>query len=141
MRDIIIWVFIVLVFFTFNKSIQELENKIQVVQNELNKTTKHLITLTAYSPTRQETDSTPYTTASMTRPVQGKTIAVSRDLFNKGFTFGRKVYIKDYGVFVIEDLMNSRFKKRIDIFFWNTKIAKNFGKRENKQVYLILGDS
>jgi len=89
----------------------------------------HLLTVTAYSPRAQETDSTPTITASMKKVKEG-TIAVSRDLFNAGWTFGKEVYITGYGVFTINDLMNKRFEKRIDVFYWNTKKALKFGKKE-----------
>ena len=57
-------------------------------------------------------------------------IAVSRDLFKRGWSFGKKIYIEGYGVYEINDLMNERFKNHIDIFMWDTKKAKKFGKKE-----------
>lgn len=87
------------------------------------------VTVTAYSPRKIETDDDPTVTASMTKVREG-IIAVSRDLFENGWTFGKKVYIKGHGVFEIQDLMNERFENRIDVFMWNTKKARKFGKNE-----------
>ena len=57
-------------------------------------------------------------------------MAVSRDLFWKGWAFGKKVYIKGYGVFRITDLMNPRHKDRIDIYLGTKKAARKFGKKK-----------
>lgn len=88
-----------------------------------------VVTLTAYSPRVVETDNDPRVTASM-QPVREGIVAVSRDLFYDGWTFGQKVYIEGYGVFEIQDLMNKRFKDRIDIFHENTQKALDFGKKK-----------
>lgn len=87
------------------------------------------LTLTAYSPTVQECDSDPFVTASMKR-VRPGIVAVSRDLFDQGWVFGKKVYVKGHGVFEIADLMNKRFKRRMDIFFPKTEDARRFGVKQ-----------
>jgi len=94
------------------------------------------VTLTAYSPCILETDSTPTITAFMTEVKLGG-IAISRDLFWLGWVCGQKVYIEGYGVFVINDLMNKRFKNRIDIFLPSKKDAKEFGIKKNIRAVLI----
>lgn len=94
-----------------------------------------VVKVTAYSPRLEETDSTPHTTAANTR-VRPGIIAVSRDLFNKGWIFGRKVYIKSLGIFTIEDLMAKRKTNQIDIFMGDTTDAINFGK-QNLEAYLL----
>lgn len=73
--------------------------------------------------------------ASMKQARPG-TVAVSHDLFNKGWVFGRKVYIKGVGVCVINDLMHERYKKRIDVFIGNESEAKSFGV--NKAVAAVF---
>ena len=88
-----------------------------------------LLTITAYSATKNQCDSDPNMTASM-RPPKPGTIAVSRDLFKDGWVFGKKVYIEGKGIFEVNDLMNARLKKQIDIFMPTTKMALNFGKKE-----------
>jgi 3D (Asp-Asp-Asp) domain-containing protein len=81
------------------------------------------VTLTTYSATEGETDSTPNITASgfkidTTNPKKHRIIAISRDL-KKKWKFGTKVRIKNAGkyngVYVVKDVMNKRYKKRIDI--------------------------
>ena len=89
--------------------------------------TKEVI-VTAYSPRKEECNDDPFTAASM-RPVKAGTIAVSRDLFDAGWVFGRKVYIKGLGIYEVNDLMNARYTNRIDIFMWDTQKAKQFGVR------------
>lgn len=92
----------------------------------------HTVTATAYSPVPEQTDSTPWETAILTRPVEGRTIAVSQDHVD---WLGRKVYIPGYGVRYVEDLMNARFKDRIDFFIESTREAADFGV---KKLQIIL---
>lgn len=97
------------------------------------------VTVTAYSPTPEECGSgDPYRTAS-TKKVRPGIIAVSRDLFDQGWVFGKKVYVKDHGVFEIADLMSKKYKKRMDIFFPDTDDAKKFGIKQQVTVALIAG--
>lgn len=109
-----------------------IENNVSIINN-LQESIKikdvKKITVTAYSPRKIETDSTPYVTASMERVSHGS-VAVSRDLFAEGWVFGSRVYIEGYGIYRINDLMNGRFTNAIDIFFWDTKKAKYFGRKE-----------
>lgn len=81
------------------------------------------VTLTTYSPTVGETDSTPHLTASgfkidTLNPKRHKIIAVSRDL-KKKWKFGTRVRIKNAGkyngIYTIKDVMNKRFKNHIDL--------------------------
>lgn len=80
-----------------------------------------IVTLTTYKANESETDSTPLITASgfkITNPKKHKIIAVSRDLKRK-MKWGSKVRIvgagKYDGTYRVHDLMNKRYKKRIDI--------------------------
>ena len=95
----------------------------------------HLLTVTAYSPEPGQTDDTPFVTASNSRVREG-IIAVSPDLYAQGWKFGRKVYVKDLGVFTIEDLMAPRLTNTIDIFMFSTSRAMTFGKKKMR-VYLL----
>jgi 3D (Asp-Asp-Asp) domain-containing protein len=81
------------------------------------------VTLTIYSPTEAQTNSSPNITASgfkinMNDPGSHKIIAVSRDLKLK-WKFKQKVIISNAGkydgIYIIEDLMNKRYTNRIDI--------------------------
>jgi 3D (Asp-Asp-Asp) domain-containing protein len=48
---------------------------------------------------------------------------------------GKRVYIKGIGVRRVNDLMNGRYTKRIDILMDNLKEAKSFN---NRKVQLIV---
>jgi len=81
------------------------------------------VTVTTYTATTNETDSTPLITASgfkldSLNPAKHRIIAVSRDLKNK-WKFGTKVKIFNAGIYngiyYVADVMNKRFKNTIDI--------------------------
>lgn len=96
-----------------------------------------LVTVTAYNPTEDQCDADPLVAASM-RKVRLGTIAVSRDLFDQGWVFGRKVRIEGIGIFEINDLMNKRFTQRVDIFMWDEDQARQFGKKNIKVALLDI---
>jgi len=99
------------------------------------------VTVTMYTIDPRQTDNTPTITASgfnvgWKNPKKHRVIAVSRDLKQK-LKFGQQVRIegagKYDGIYVVHDVMNRRFKKRIDILinptdkptmFKNIKIYK-----------------
>jgi 3D (Asp-Asp-Asp) domain-containing protein len=89
----------------------------------------HNLIVTAYTPDEVETDKDPEITAAMIK-VRPGIIAVSRDLFEDGWTFGKKVYIEGMGIYTIGDLMNKKWEKRIDILLFDKKDAHHFGKRQ-----------
>lgn len=83
----------------------------------------HVVTMTTYTIEKNQTDSNPLETASgyildKKNPAKHKVIAISRDL-KKKFKFSDSVYVSNAGsydgVYVVEDIMNRRFKDRIDI--------------------------
>ena len=90
-----------------------------------------MVIATAYNSLEGQTDSTPWTTASGTRCREG-VIAANH------LPIGTKVLIDGYGdrVFTVEDRMNARYKKRIDIWFGSYDDAMKFGKR--KITYHVL---
>ena len=82
-----------------------------------------VVTITTYTPTVEECDSTPLITASGFKineknPRRHRIVAVSRDLKRK-YKFGTKLRIKGAGkydgTYTVRDVMNKRFTKRIDI--------------------------
>ena len=91
-----------------------------LVSFSLNATNYDFVTVTTYNPHSSQTDSTPKITASGYRIGKGTTriVAISRDL-KKKYKFGTKVRItgigKHSGVYVVRDVMNKRFTKRVDI--------------------------
>jgi len=88
---------------------------------------------TGYSSSVRETDSTPFITASNTRTRPG-VVALSRDILRRynghaPFTFGDAIHISGIGDFIVEDSMNRRWRKRLDIWFPSREAAANFGIR------------
>ena len=95
---------------------------------------KLLLTATAYTSHKNQTDSTPFLAAWNNKIKPGmKIVAVSHDLIKKyGLKNGTKVKIKGLkGLYVVKDKMHKRFKKRIDIYMGlNKKKALQWGKRK-----------
>ena len=82
---------------------------------------------TAYNSMESQTDDSPWITASGTRCRKG--VIASNFL-----PFGTKVRIEGFGnqIFVVEDRMNKRYHKRIDIWFSEYNDAVKFGIRKIK---------
>jgi len=99
---------------------------------EIVKTIKMIIT--AYSSTPDQTDDTPFITASNKRVADGI-------IANNMLPFGTKVRIPElYGdkIFTVEDRMHSRMGKyRADIWFAEYQQAKNFGAKHGIQVEVV----
>ena len=115
------------IFMIMPVNVSKFDNKkfeMDTVKEVVEKKQKQLIvTVTTYSVNEAETDSTPTITASgfevsRTNPKKHRVIAVSRDL-KKKLRFGDKVRVtgigKLSGVYVVRDLMHSRWRKKIDI--------------------------
>jgi 3D (Asp-Asp-Asp) domain-containing protein len=109
--------------------------KEEVRINKMIETIKpEIVTLTTYKASEGETDSTPNITASgfkITNPNKHRIIAVSRDL-KKKYKFGQKIRItnagKYNGTYRVHDVMNKRYRNRIDILIGHndkqTKLKK-----------------
>jgi len=102
-----------------------------------------IVTVTTYSPTVEQTDSTPLITASgfeinPTNPKKQRIVAVSRDL-KKKYKFGKKVRItgigKLSGTYTIRDVMNKRYKKRVDILIGEDDTQTSF---KNAKLYAVV---
>jgi 3D (Asp-Asp-Asp) domain-containing protein len=91
------------------------------------------VTVTCYNSRINQTDSTPRITAINTSCREG-TVAVSRDLLEQGWTFGRKVWIEGHGVFVIEDVMAKSKARQLDI--WQPGKARIF--RQDNVLAVVL---
>ncbi|MDP2696070.1 MAG: hypothetical protein Q8O87_02340 [bacterium] len=84
------------------------------------------VTLTAYSSTPDQTDDTPFITASNKRVRDGIVAA-------NFLPFGTKIMVPElFGdkIFVVEDRMHRRFSDRVDIWFAERADAKRFGRRQ-----------
>lgn len=127
----------------------ELQKRMVALERAKNVVVSTTLTVTAYSPRRRETDSTPFITASNKRVKEG-TVAVSQDLFWKGWTFHRKVFIQcstgkkgfqeakrgECGIFEIYDVMDKDIEKSIDLLFFSTKKAYRVGRRTRSVILL-----
>jgi 3D (Asp-Asp-Asp) domain-containing protein len=112
----------------------EMEKEEVRINKMIETITPEIVTLTTYKASESETDSTPNITASgfkITNPKKHKIIAVSRDL-KKKYKFGQKVRItnagKYNGTYRVHDVMNKRYRNRIDILIGHndkqTKLKK-----------------
>ena len=102
-----------------------------------------LVTVTAYTSSRSQTDSTPYTTAFNEKIRPGdRIIAVSRDLEAMGLTHNTSVRIEGLdGVYRVADRTNKRWIRRIDLYFGNDrKAAKEWGKKKRRIWWPVDGD-
>ena len=120
----------------------EMEKSEKMIMEKIKTLEPISVTLTTYTTSAKETDSTPNITASgfkidTLNPMKHRIVAVSRDL-KKKWKFGTKVRItgagKYNGTYYVRDLMNKRYKKRIDIL-----IGKNHKqiKLEDIKIYKI----
>lgn len=120
----------------------EMEKSEKMIMEKIKTLEPISVTLTTYTTSEKETDSTPNITASgfkidTLNPMKHRIVAVSRDL-KKKWRFGTKVRItgagKYNGTYYVRDLMNKRYKKRIDIL-----IGKNHKqiKLEDIKIYKI----
>lgn len=123
---LLIWLYILIPY-----EIQQENLRIQTI---IETQQPEIVTLTTYKANESETDSTPMITASgfkITNAKKHKIIAISRDL-RKKWGWGTKVRIvgagKYDGTYRVHDLMNKRYRKRIDILIGNkdkqTKLKK-----------------
>ena len=95
-----------------------------------------IVKVTTYTTDPAQTDATPFITASgfklnKKNPKKHRIIAVSRDL-RKKLKFGDKVRLegtgKYDGIYYVHDLMNVRFRNRIDILINPTDKPTMFKK-------------
>lgn len=95
--------------------ILEQENDTQTVREYI---------ITGYSSSVDETDDSPFITASGERVRDG--VVASNFL-----PFGTRLKISywDDKIFVVKDRMNSRYKNRLDVWFPSKDLALSFGKR------------
>ena len=124
------WIFIaVLCLIPYNviTSVSDMKSDIAITENKVKEIVaeefRKVVTLTTYSATEGQTDDSPTITASgfeidENNPNKHRIIAVSRDLKQK-LRFGEKVVLSNAGrfngVWYVRDLMNSRFKNKIDV--------------------------
>lgn len=118
----------------YEKIVDSYERKIENIKNNKIMDFYMLsdVTVTAYSPSPEETNEDPENTAIMEKPVIGYTCAVSRDL---KYLLGKRIYIEGLGVFKVNDIMNKRYTKRIDLCMYKGSAIK-FGKQKHDVVII-----
>lgn len=90
--------------------------------------TRIKVEVTAYSSEEKYVG----TVTASGEPVREGIIAISRDLrAEHGINFGDRVHLEGFGVFQVQDLMNARWERRVDIWCSTLKEAQAIGKRES----------
>ena len=106
------------------------------IAKEIEGVVPDIVTVTTYTPSVEETDSTPLITASGFKinpknPKKQRIVAVSRDLKRK-YKFGKKVRITGIGrysgTYTVRDVMNKRYRKRVDILIGDKDKQTKFRK-------------
>lgn len=102
---------------------ERLENQVvEVIMSEV----------TAYTSSVDETDDTPYLTAS------GDLVGPETVACPSRYSFGTKIQIEKR-VFICKDRMNKRFRDKnyFDIWVESKEIAKEFGRKKNIEVLIL----
>lgn len=95
------------------------------------------VTISAYSSTAGQCDSTPHLTAS-DHPVRVGILAVSRDLVEEmGLAFGQRVLLPGYGLFEVRDLMHPRWRRKVDIWESDREAARLFGRQQGTLIWVV----
>ena len=129
----------------FSTDIETEEQRInRMIEN--NELPYDVVKVTMYTVDPKQTDTSPLITASgfqidSLHPEKHRIIAVSRDLKRK-YKFGTRVMVKGAGkwdgIYTISDVMNKRWKKKIDILV-NPKFG--YDSFMGAKIYPITGNS
>ena len=117
---------------------EQLKKDLEECRSLLNMAIPVRVTLTCYNSEEAQTDSTPFITAFNWK-VRPGIIAVSIDLLEMGYVPGSKVYIKNFGVYTVGDIMNDRFSNRVDM--WIPKGRQVFKHDNVLMVPIVEGDT
>jgi len=90
-------------------------------------------TVTGYTACKGECNGDFKRNALMEKPIVGLSCAVSRDLMR---FLGKKVYIPGIGIRHVDDLMNARFSRSIDILMPSVQNARTFGRQTKNIVFI-----
>ena len=115
-----------------NAELKELREKLALEKKANKLRATHMVRVTAYTPRKEECDSTPNTTALNRRSRPGYSAAVGPDLM---FLLGQKVLVKGVGVRHITD---TKPKNGLDVMVGTVKEAKKIGS-SIKQISVIGG--
>lgn len=94
------------------------------------------LTVTAYRSLPEQTDDSPFIT-SIGERVNNHGVAISQDLLRSGaVNYGDLLYIEGVGFRVVNDCMNARHRKRVDVWVASKDEEHNIGVHR-RQVFLI----
>lgn len=92
--------------------------------------------VTAYIPDEKQTDSTP-TRTSINHRVNPFGIAVSQDLMRSGEAcYGDTIHVEGFGNRMVNDVMNSRHTRRVDLFV-DTKDEEKLIQTQKRKIYVM----
>ncbi len=95
------------------------------------------VSVTSYQSLKSQTDSTPFITSIGDR-VSNAGCAVSHDLLKaKVICYGDAVQIPNLGIRIVNDTMNIRIKRSIDIWVPSYEAEKLIGLRLNQVITVI----
>lgn len=98
----------------------------EIKQEEYTVAKDYIVEVTGYSSRKEETDVTPYETAS-------GSIVYWGSVASNTYSFGTQLRFPNmFGdkIFVVRDRMNSRYKNRLDIWFPHYAQARRFGIKD-----------
>ena len=121
---------------TFQIKINENKKEIQTLKLIINETSNITVKATAYNAVPEQTDNEPDVNACRKYPRIGR-IAVSQDLFYKGWTCGKWISIQGLGIFQIDDVMHKRKTDQVDVIMEKVKEAIDFGVKKNLNAVLL----
>lgn len=112
------------------QKIIKIDTKFDLTNAEYLKYSLKDITITSYNNHANQTDDSPNITAT-NRPVREGIVAASPDLINKGIIkYGDLVYIDCFNKwYTVEDTMNKRFERRLDIFLFDKDESLKINKK------------
>jgi len=122
--------------YAYIERINILEKKVEVLQKRIDEINNITAKATAYNAVPEQTDNEPGINACRKNPRIGR-VAVSQDLFYKGWTCGKWIAIKGYGIFQIDDVMHKRKSCQVDIIKETKKQANKFGIKKNINAVLL----
>ena len=137
----------------FEESVKKLNGEIVELKNDIKQSDvftesllKRLVEkgsirakITMYHPPSGgiNSDSDPSMTATMTRPMPGKTCAISSKMVEEGW-LGKEIYIDGIGIFIANDRLAKNITGyQIDICASSIKKAHRFGVRKNVLATMI----
>ena len=121
---------------TFQIKINENKKEIQTLKLIINETSNITVKATAYNAVPEQTDNESNVNACRKYPRIGR-IAVSQDLFYKGWTCGKWISIQGLGIFQIDDVMHKRKTDQVDVIMEKVKEAIDFGVKKNLNAVLL----